>query len=100
MEVAGQIHLTASEVDFASGGVKKASQFDISQTPMQANEQDVAAFVARCGLASAGGAAEQVLLGLDPESLAAVITAFDPGGTKDGNVLGRLRGFAAAVQAK
>merc|ERR1719336_68519 len=64
------------------------------------DEDAVARFVERCGLASADGAAEQLLLGLDPEARSAVLADFDPGGTKDGNVLGRLQGFAAAVEGR
>lgn len=55
------------------------------------------AFVLRCGL---DGEALQFLLGLEEEVRVAVISDFNPGGTKDGNIFGRLQGFARSVQGR
>lgn len=58
---------------------------------------DVASFVLLCGLDTS---AADFLYGLSPEVRAAVISDFDPGGTKDGNLFGRLQGFARSVEAR
>jgi len=57
----------------------------------------VEAFVLRCGL---DGEAVEFLRGLEEEVRIAVISDFNPGGTKDGNILGRLQGFARSVQGR
>jgi len=48
------------------------------------------AFLERCGL---DVSAAPVLEALPPDILTTVIHEFDPSGTKDGNVLGRLQGY-------
>jgi len=57
----------------------------------------VEAFVLRCGL---DGEAVEFLRGLEEEVRIVVISDFNPGGTKDGNILGRLQGFARSVQGR
>mmetsp|Transcript_31713 Transcript_31713/g.61297 ORF Transcript_31713/g.61297 Transcript_31713/m.61297 type:complete len:624 (+) Transcript_31713:102-1973(+) len=57
----------------------------------------VETFVLRCGL---DGEALEFLRGLDEEVRIAVISDFNPGGTKDGNIFGRLQGFARSVQGR
>jgi len=57
----------------------------------------VEAFVLRCGL---DGEALEFLRGLEEEVRVAVISDFNPGGTKDGNIYGRLQGFARSVQGR
>lgn len=97
-EVAAQIQASAAE-----GNVGHDSRFSGGDAALpglggMSDEDAVANFVARCGLTSVAGAAEQLLMGMDPECRAAVIADFDVGGTKDGNVFGRLRGFVNAVE--
>jgi len=65
------------------------------QEPQEQGYDTVQAFVTRCGL---GKEAVDLLEGLDAEVQAAVISDFDAGGTKDGNVFARLQGFARAVE--
>lgn len=60
----------------------------------QGQEPSVAAFVERCGLDEA---AADFVSSLEPDVREAVISDFDPGGTKDGNVFARLQGFARCV---
>lgn len=60
-------------------------------------QEDVDRFVRRCGL---DNEAVGFLHGLSAEVRIAVISDFDPGGTKDGNVFGRLQGFARSVQGR
>jgi len=92
----------------ASGGMNPT---DVQATPTEAEpaaasatgpEEDaaIANFVLRCNLSASAGTVEQFLRGLDPEVRSVVLSEFDPGGTKDGNVLGRLQGFAGAVEGR
>lgn len=55
---------------------------------------EVLAFIQRCGL---DHSSVSFLMKLDPEVRQVVMADFNPGGTKDGNILGRLQGFARAV---
>lgn len=57
----------------------------------------IAAFLDHCGLDASAG---QLLEGLSEDALQMVFTEFDPSGTKDGNVLGRLEGFLRRVAKK
>lgn len=50
----------------------------------------IADFIARCGL---DDSATSFLEGLPEDVLDKVLTQFDPSGTKDGNVMGRLEGY-------
>merc|ERR1712107_44978 len=54
----------------------------------------IANFLESCGLEPSAG---QLLEGLSEEALHMVVTEFDPSGTKDGNVQGRLEGFLKRV---
>lgn len=63
-----------------------------------AEQRAINDFLERCNLTACRQEAEELLFGLEAESRSAVLSDFDPGGTKDGNVLGRLRGFASAVE--
>merc|ERR1712146_705744 len=61
---------------------------------LQAHEQeaDITCFLDNCGL-SGSDEAWDTLAPLAADALEVVLQNFDPSGTKDGNVLGRLRGF-------
>jgi len=57
----------------------------------------VAGFLERCGLDPSAAACLEPL----PEDLLArVLSDFDPSGTKDGNVLGRLQGYIRLLTAR
>jgi len=60
-------------------------------------QEDLESFVRRCGLDQE---ALDFLRGLSEEVRAAVVSDFDPGGTKDGNVFGRLQGFTRSVEGR
>eukprot|EP00440_Ansanella_granifera_P062770 gb/GFBE01068062.1/.p1 GENE.gb/GFBE01068062.1/~~gb/GFBE01068062.1/.p1 ORF type:complete len:580 (+),score=114.61 gb/GFBE01068062.1/:1-1740(+) len=54
-------------------------------------------FIHRCGLDSSAMA---LLQPLSPDVLALVLNNFDPRGTKDGNVMGRLEGYVRAMSRR
>merc|ERR1719215_922727 len=56
---------------------------------------DIQNFLARCGLDET---AAPLLQELSEEGLQKVLNNFDPSGTKDGNVLGRLQGYVRHAQ--
>eukprot|EP00930_Biecheleria_cincta_P083448 TRINITY_DN7301_c0_g1_i1.p1 TRINITY_DN7301_c0_g1~~TRINITY_DN7301_c0_g1_i1.p1 ORF type:complete len:879 (+),score=128.89 TRINITY_DN7301_c0_g1_i1:85-2721(+) len=64
----------------------------VAQSPAQDLRHDPAVqeFIERCGL---DDSAVGLLEPLDADTLANVLQCFDPTGTKDGNVLGRLSGY-------
>jgi len=69
-----------------------------AQVAVPQNEQDeMDMFVRRCGL---DADAMEFLRGLQPEVKRVVICDFDPGGTKDGNVFGRLQGFVRSIEGR
>lgn len=70
------------------GGLHPASSFGMGRTP------EMEAFLHRCGL---GEDAAQQLEPLPEDILAVVYNNFDPSGTKDGNVLGRLQGYVKTL---
>lgn len=57
-------------------------------------------FIARSGLEEVAPEVEELLLCLDPEVQNIVLSEFDPGGTIDGHVFGRLQGFARSLVAR
>eukprot|EP00927_Polykrikos_kofoidii_P057311 TRINITY_DN51431_c0_g1_i1.p1 TRINITY_DN51431_c0_g1~~TRINITY_DN51431_c0_g1_i1.p1 ORF type:complete len:619 (+),score=130.06 TRINITY_DN51431_c0_g1_i1:134-1990(+) len=59
------------------------------------NEGEIGTFLEAIGVEPA--AAGDLLTELPPELLERVFNEFDPSGTKDGNVLGRLRGFVRSL---
>jgi len=63
----------------------------------QPQDDDVLEFARRFGLDEGGVA---FLRGLGPEVLSTVLSDFNAGGTKDGNVFGRLQGFANSVTSR
>lgn len=69
-----------------------ASRPVVQQSPVQdlRNDPAVQEFIQRCGL---DDSAVALLEPLDADTLANVLQCFDPSGTKDGNVLGRLNGY-------
>merc|ERR1712087_226854 len=72
-----------------------------SKAPLQQlegdRESDIAAFLARCDLDET---AWTLLEEQSDAVLEKVMTEFDPSGTKDGNVLGRLEGFVRSLSAR
>eukprot|EP00928_Gymnodinium_smaydae_P063559 TRINITY_DN47101_c0_g1_i1.p1 TRINITY_DN47101_c0_g1~~TRINITY_DN47101_c0_g1_i1.p1 ORF type:complete len:520 (-),score=65.28 TRINITY_DN47101_c0_g1_i1:99-1475(-) len=65
-----------------------------SRGPPNENIED---FLSRCGL---DASAHDLLLSLDAAVLEEVMRSFDPSGTKDGNVKGRLEGYIRVVQRR
>lgn len=65
--------------------------------PGLAADPAVQGFLARCGL---DASAVSLLESLSEEGLATAIHDFDPSGTKDGNVLGRLQGYVRLLNAR
>eukprot|EP00929_Paragymnodinium_shiwhaense_P064046 TRINITY_DN32048_c0_g1_i2.p1 TRINITY_DN32048_c0_g1~~TRINITY_DN32048_c0_g1_i2.p1 ORF type:complete len:271 (-),score=69.93 TRINITY_DN32048_c0_g1_i2:18-830(-) len=59
--------------------------------------REVVDFAQHCGL---GEDAIQFLNDIAPETREVVLREFDPSGTKDGNVLGRLEGFVRVVEKR
>merc|ERR1712050_583746 len=72
-----------------------------SKVPLQQLEGnrdvDIAAFLARCDLDES---AWSLLEEQSEAELEKVMTEFDPSGTKDGNVFGRLEGFVRSLSAR
>ncbi|CAK0830466.1 unnamed protein product [Prorocentrum cordatum] len=79
----------------AAGGASRLAVAPAAEAARGAAE-DVDAFVQRCGLEDQPAA--EFLRGLLPEVRAVILADFDPGGTKDGNVFGRLQGFARSLE--
>mmetsp|Transcript_31680 Transcript_31680/g.98628 ORF Transcript_31680/g.98628 Transcript_31680/m.98628 type:complete len:622 (+) Transcript_31680:71-1936(+) len=67
------------------------------QAPPAGGPEGLGAFAARCGL---DAEAINFMMGLSEEVRAAVVSDFDPAGTKDGNVFSRLQNFARAVEGR
>jgi len=65
--------------------------------PPGITDPSVTAFMERCGFDSSGA---EYLESLPADVLAIVVRQFDPSGTKDGNVLGRLQGYVRALVRK
>jgi len=105
------VQVKIQEVHEALLAAEGLTPADVQAAPVEAeaatagvpNPEDEAAignFILRCNLSASAGTVEQFLRGLDPEVRSVVLSEFDPGGTKDGNVMGRLQGFAAAVEGR
>merc|ERR1712061_490314 len=60
-------------------------------------EVDLQGFIDRCGLDHSSYA---WLASLPEDIVTTVVTEFDPTGTKDGNVLGRLQGYVRLLNAR
>eukprot|EP00439_Symbiodinium_sp_Y106_P066592 s202_g10.t2 len=85
-------------VDFANQMLQAsgmASEMPALPAPVPpVDPQAVDAFIVRCGL---DASARDMLMALPPEKLNHVMETFNPDGTKDGNVLGRLEGYIRSM---
>merc|ERR1712176_764279 len=60
----------------------------------EGSDARISDFIVQCGLDES---ATSLLQELEADVLEKVLTSFDPTGTKDGNVLGRLQGYIRAM---
>jgi len=91
-ELLPQLQTVADEI--RRGGVP-AAQPALQNASTAALTESLEAFAQRCGL---DAEAVEFMRALSEEVQAAVVSDFDPAGTKDGNVFGRLQNFARAVE--
>uniref|UniRef100_A0A7S4VG83 Uncharacterized protein n=1 Tax=Alexandrium monilatum TaxID=311494 RepID=A0A7S4VG83_9DINO len=83
--------------DLGSSGGARAAAPPPAAAPSLSSDPLVASFLERCGL---DASATSYLGSLPEDVLSRVLSEFDPSGTKDGNVLGRLQGYVRFLTAR
>lgn len=87
----------AAPPDAAAGAARAPAPVALPAGPLPGVGPLVAGFLERCGLEASAAA---YLEALPEDVLQRVLSDFDPSGTKDGNVLGRLQGYVRFLNAR